>query len=79
MVIFKNFSPLNSMRENIVPILSTHASMNLPTWSTCSQKTYHRSLLLLGAIFKFCCHVHCFIATLTLTARSTGLPCQLIT
>jgi hypothetical protein len=35
-------------------------------------------LLLLGAILKFCCHVHRFIAT-PVIARSTGLPCQLVT
>jgi hypothetical protein len=55
-VIFKNFNPLlhNSTRVSIVPILSTHVLMNLSTWCTiCPQKTYHRLLLLLGAILKF--------------------------
>jgi hypothetical protein len=28
---------------------------------------------------QICCHVHRFAATLTLTARSTGLPCRLVT
>jgi hypothetical protein len=54
--------------------------LNLSTWYTfCPQKMYYRSLLLLGAILKFCCHVHCFVVTLTLTARSTSLPCPLVT
>jgi hypothetical protein len=67
-------------RESIVTILNTHALMNLFTWCTfCPQKIYHRSLLLFGAILKFRCHVHRFVATLTLTTRSTGLPCRLVT
>jgi hypothetical protein len=68
------------MRESTVSILSTHVWMTLSTCYTfCPQRMYHRSLLLLGAILKFRCHVHRFIATLTLTARSLGLPCQLVT
>jgi hypothetical protein len=43
--------------------------MNLSTCYTfCPQKTCHR-LLLLGGILKFRCHVHHFVATLTLTNR----------
>jgi hypothetical protein len=40
--IFKHINPLihNSTRESIVPILSTHALMNLSTWYTfCPQKS----------------------------------------
>jgi hypothetical protein len=44
-----------------------------------STKTYQRSLLLPGATVKFRCHVYRFVATLTLTARTTGLPCWLFT
>jgi hypothetical protein len=80
--IFKHFNPIirNSMRESSVPILSIHVLMNLSTWYTfCPQETYHRSLLLLDAILKFHCHVHHFIATLALTARSSGLPWWLVT
>jgi hypothetical protein len=55
---------------------STHALMNLSTWyNFCPQKTYHRSLFLLGTILRFHCLDHHFVAVLTLTARSTGLPC----
>jgi hypothetical protein len=82
MAILKHFHPLihNSMRHSIAPILSTHALQNLSTYYTFSPwEMYHRSLLLLGAILKFCCHVHYFVATLTLIARLTGLPSQLVT
>jgi hypothetical protein len=51
----------------------------LPGTLSAPKKAYHRSLLLLGAILKFHCQVHHFVATLTLTARSTGLPCGLVT
>jgi hypothetical protein len=76
MTISKYFSPLihSSSRESIVPILSTMC------WSICPPGTPScRLLLLLGAVLKFLCHVHCFVATLTLTTRSTGLPCSLVT
>jgi hypothetical protein len=36
-------------------------------------------LLLLGEIIRFPCHIHLLRASLTLTARSAGLPCRLIT
>jgi hypothetical protein len=77
---YKHFNPLIHNSICIVPILSTHALMNLSTWYTfCPQEMHHSLLLLLGAILKFRCHVHCFVHTLTLISRSTGLPCQLVT
>jgi hypothetical protein len=75
---FKHFNPLTTLRESII-LLSIDALMDLSTWYTFlppkRKKRYHISLLLLGVILKFCCHVHSFIATLILIARSTDLPC----
>jgi hypothetical protein len=76
--IFKHLNPLihNSTRESVVPHTEytradeiVHLVHPLPT------KMYHRLLLLFGAILKFRCRVHRFVATLTLNARSAGLPC----
>ena len=54
--IFEHFNPLvdNSTRENFIPILSTHAEMNLCSRHTfCPQKVYDRMLFLFGAIYNF--------------------------
>jgi hypothetical protein len=80
--IFKYLNPLihNSIRDSIGPIPSTHGLMNLSTWyAFCLQNTYLISLLLLGAILNFRCHVHFFVALLTPAARSTGLLRQPVT
>jgi hypothetical protein len=48
---FLNIS-VHSERESIAPPYWVHVLMYLFTQYTCSQKTYHRSLLLLGAILQ---------------------------
>ena len=70
--IFEHFNPLidNSTRENFIPILSTHAEMNLCSRHTCCpQKAYDRTLFLFGAIYKFCSHFHHSVTTLILNCK----------
>ena len=67
--IFEDFNPLidNSMRENFIPILTTHTEMNLCSRHTfCPQKAYDRTLFLFGAIYKFRSHLHHSVTTLIL-------------
>jgi len=70
--IFKHFIPHidNSTRENFIPILSTHAEMNLCSRHTFySQKMYDWTLFLFGAIYKFHSHLHHIVITLILNNK----------
>jgi len=70
--IFEHFNPLidNSTRQNFIPILSTHAEMNLCSRHTfCPQKAYERTLFLFGAIYKFRSHLHHTVTTLILNCK----------
>ena len=70
--IFEHFSPLvdDSARENFIPILSTHAEMNLCSRHTfCPQKAYDRTLFLFGAICKFRSHLHHSVTTIILNCK----------
>ena len=74
--IFEHFNPLidDSTRENFIPILSTHAEMNLCIRHTfCPQKAYDRTLFLFGAIYKFCSHLHYSVTTLILNCKVSRL------
>jgi hypothetical protein len=62
------------MRENFIPILSTHAEMNLCSRHTfCPQKAYDRTLFLFGAIYKFRSHLHHSVTTLILNCKVSQL------
>jgi len=74
--IFKHLNPLidNSTRENFIPILCTHAEMNLCSRHTfCPQKAYDRTLFLFGAIYKFRRHLHHSMTTLILNCKVSWL------
>jgi hypothetical protein len=79
---FSNISIHSStiLWENFIPILSTHAELNLCSRHTfCPQKAYDWSLFLFGVIYKFRSNLHHSMTTLVLTARSAGLPNWLVT
>jgi len=70
--IFKHFNPLtdDSMRENFIPILSTHAEMNLCSQHAfCPQKACDWTLFLFRAIYKFHSHLHHRVTTLILNCK----------
>ena len=74
--IFEHFDPLidDSTRENFIPILSTHADMNLCSRHTfCPQKPYDRTLFLFGAIYKFHGHLHHSVTTIILNSKVSRL------
>jgi len=70
--IFEHFSSLidDSTREKFIPILSTHAEMNL-----CSQHTFCplKMLFLFGAIYKFRSHLHHSVTILILNCKVSRL------
>jgi hypothetical protein len=91
LAIFKHFSPLihNFTRETIVPLLSTHAMMNLSTWYTfCPQKNVSQNVappwcnsqvLLLCSPLCSNSHIKCKVNRLTLptghmTPYNTSFP-----
>jgi len=64
--IFEHFIPLidDSTRENFIPMLSTHAEMNLCSRHTlCPQKAYGRTPFLFDAICKFRSRLHHSVTT----------------
>jgi len=72
--IFKHFNPLidDSTRQNFIPILSTHAEINLCSWHTfCPKKTL--TLFLFGAIYKFRSHLQHSVTTLILNRKVSWL------
>ena len=73
--IFEYFSPLidDSTRQNFIPILRTHAEMNLCSRHTCPQKAYDWTLFLFGAIYKFRCLLHHSVTTLILYCKVSRL------
>jgi len=74
--ILEHFSPLIdvSTRENFIPILSTHAEMNLCSRHTfCPYNAYDRTLFLFGAIYKFRSHLHHSVTTLILNCKVSRL------
>uniref|UniRef100_A0A8C4SA34 non-specific serine/threonine protein kinase n=1 Tax=Erpetoichthys calabaricus TaxID=27687 RepID=A0A8C4SA34_ERPCA len=76
MAIFEHFNPLidDSTGENFIPILSTHAEINLYSWHIfCPQKSYDGMLFLFGAVYKFHSHFHHKVTTPKLQRQ---LTCQ---
>ena len=64
----------DSTRENFIPILSTHAEMNLCSRHTfCPQKAYDQTLFLFGAICKFRSHLRHSVTTLILHCKVSRL------
>jgi len=74
--ILEHFNPLidDSTTENFIPILSTHAEINLCSRHTfCPQKAYDRTLFLFGATYKFRSHLHHSVTTLALNCKVSRL------